>query len=473
MANEGVVEKNENEKKFKAPDAIVLIVALLIVTSIFTYLLPAGEYNRIVDPETGRKIVEVGSYHQVADRAVSAWGLLQSIPKGMNKAASIINFLLIIGGIFGILEATGSIEKLMSLAINKLKGKERLVVPVILTAWALGGAIIGNFEESLAFIPLQITLTLALGFDSILGVALALCGVGVGYVAAILNPFTVGIAQEIAGVPMFSGVGFRAVVFITFVAVTIIYLYRYAGKIKDNPELSPVYEIDKDSPYIDSDLHDEEVGFTTKHKLVLTVFILGIGVLIYGVMQHGFYLTKIAAVFVGMGAMMGIVGGLDINEIVDGFVEGAHNLLYASIVVGFARAITVVMSDGKILDVIIHGMASMMSGLPKSLSAVGMFFLQMVINLFVSSGSGQAVLSMPIMAPLADVFELTRQTAVLAFQFGDGITNLVTPTSGALMAALAIGKIPWGKWIKWFAPLFMIWVSLASIFMFIAVKMSF
>lgn len=469
------VETLKAKKKFsfKAPDAIVLICILLVVSAVLTYVLPTGAFDMVTDPNTGREIADANSYHPVDNNPVSLWGVLKAIPQGMDEAATVINFLLIIGGVFGILQGTGALNALVSLACNKMAGKERLIIPAVLLVWGLGGAIVGNFEECLAFLPLQITLSLALGFDSLTGIAMGLFGVGAGYVGAILNPFTVGLAQEISGVPMFTGIGLRITAFVLILGSAMIFLYRYAGKIKKNPELSPVYEIDKNSPFRSYDISNDVTEFTNRHKLVLLSFVIGIVILVYGVIKYGFYLGELGAIFIAIGIVSGLVGGLGINKIVDEFIKGAGNMIYAAIAVGFARGITVVMTDGKILDVIVYSMSSLVSGLPRIATGVGMFIVQSLINVFIPSGTGQAVVSMPIMAPLADVIGLTRQTSVLAFQFGDGITNLVTPAAGDLMAALALAKIPWSKWIKWFLPLLITWYILCSILLIVAVQIGY
>ena len=470
MNNE--INKPDKMKGFKAPDALVLIVILMVVAAIMSYVLPAGEYNRVENAATGRMVVDPASYHAVENSPVSIWGILKAIPEGMGQAATVINFLLIIGGVFGILEATGALMSLIGFTVKKLSGKERLIIPAVLVVWGLGGALVGNFEESLAFIPLQISLSLALGFDSVTGMAMALLGVASGYMGSIINPFNVGVAQGIAELPLFSGMAFRIVAFTCLLGAAIIYLYWYAGRIQKNPKLSPVYEEDLTSPYRHANLM-EQITFTQKHKFVLFVFVLGIAYMVYGVTQKGYYLTEIAAIFVAIGVLTGIVGGLKPNTIIDHFVKGAGNLLYAALAVGFARGIVVVLTNGKIMDVVIHSAATLVAGLPVSVSAIGMFLVQSVINVIVPSGSGQAAVTMPIMAPIADVIGITRQTAVLAFQFGDGITNLVTPTFGTLMAALALCRISWGKWIKWLAPLLIVWYAICAILLVIAVQIGF
>ncbi|RVU54028.1 putative basic amino acid antiporter YfcC [Anaerosphaera multitolerans] len=461
----------KTKKKFKAPDALVLIFSLLIICSILTYVVPAGEYDRYVDETTGIEMVDPESYHNVEQSPVSLWQLLMSIPKGMNESAGIINFLFIIGGAFGVLQDTGTLDALINKVVKKLKGRERLIIPFFLVFWGLGGSILGNFEECLAFVPMQIMLCLALGFDSIVGLALGLCGVCVGYMGAIMNAFTVAIAQQIAGLPVYSGMGFRLVVWTVLLITAIIYIWNYAGKIKKDPTLSLMYEEDKHSKYRDQQIDD--VDFTRKHIAVLLSFLVGVGVIIYGVIVHGFYITEMGAVFIALTVVMGLLGGMGLNGTVDSFVKGAHNLLYACICVGFARALTIVMADGKMLDVIVHGVTGVLKGLPAIISAPLMFVVQAIINIIMPSGSGQAVVTMPIMVPIADVLGITRQSAVLAFQMGDGLTNLFTPTGAPLMAGLAIAGISWGKWMKWFAKLFFAWTVIAIIAMMVAVSIGY
>ncbi|MDO5715779.1 MAG: TIGR00366 family protein [Tissierellia bacterium] len=458
--------KSNNHKKklkLKAPDALVLIIILLALSALATHLLPTGEYTRVMDAAKGVEVIDPTSYHPIEKNPISLWGILTAIPRGLNESAEIINFLLIIGGVFGILSGTGALDSLLKITLHKLKGRERWIIPIVLLFWGLGGAIIGNFEECLAFLPLQITLCLALGFDSITGVALGVCGAGVGFIGAILNPFTIVLAQKIADVPTLSGIPLRVIAFSILIGATIIYIYIYGGKILKDPQKSLMYEIDLKSPFLENTLEEEEVNFTRGHKLSLLIFLIGIMVLVYGVIKYHFYLPEISAVFIAVGLLSGFLSGLTTEEMVKHFVSGAGSLVYAGLCVGFARSISIVMSDGRILDVIVQSFSNLIIGLPIQISAVGMFLFQSVINIFIPSGTGQAVVSMPIMTPLADIIGFTRQTAVLAFQFGDGITNLLTPTGGALMAALAIGRIPYTVWIKWIWKLLLIWYIICSL----------
>jgi len=442
-----------------------------VISSILTYIIPAGQYDRYIDNAIGREMVNPESYHSVENTPISLWNLLMSIPKGLDQAASIINFLFIIGGAFGVLQSTGALDAFINKCVKKLQGRERLIIPFFLIFWALGGSILGNFEECLAFVPMQIMLCLALGFDSIVGLALGLCGVCVGYMGAIMNAFTIGIAQQIAGLPIYSGMGFRLITWSVMLIAAIIYIWNYAGKIKKDPTKSLMYHEDLNSKFREQKI--EDVNFKKEHKLVLFIFLIGIIIIIFGVIKYEFYITEMSAVFVGLSIIMGLVGGLKLNGTVEAFIQGCHNLLYACICVGIARALTIVMTDGKMLDVIVHFATYLLNGLPNLIKAPSMFIVQSIINILIPSGSGQAVVTMPIMIPIADVIGITRQTAVLAFQMGDGITNLFTPTSASLMAGLAIAGVSWGKWMKWFGKLFLYWTIIGIIACMIATSINY
>ncbi|SCY95279.1 YfcC family protein [Alkaliphilus peptidifermentans] len=442
-------------KKFKIPHTYVLLFCVIIIMTALTYIIPAGQFDRAEDPATGRIFVVPESFHYVEQSPVSIFGLFQSIPKGMNEAGYIIFFVLMIGGAFGIIQATGTIDAGIGSTVKQMSGREKLIIPVVMLVFSLAGATLGTAEEALPFYPIVIALAIALGFDSITGTALVLLGAGAGFAGAFANPFTVGIAQGIAGLPLFSGFVFRMLAYVLILGSAIIYVYRYAAKIQANPELSLTYEEDKKrQKNIDISQLTE---MTKRHKMVMLVLVLGLVILGLGVAKLGFYITELTALFIIMGIAAGIVGGLKADRIAEEFIKGAQELVYGALIIGLATSIMVVMNEGAILDTVIYSMARIVQGLPGVLSGIGMFFVQSIINVIVPSGSGQAAVSMPIMAPMADVVGITRQTAVLAFQFGDGFSNVISPTSGYFMAALAIGGIKWEKWVKFMLPLFLIW----------------
>jgi uncharacterized ion transporter superfamily protein YfcC len=460
---------SEKKKKggIRVPHTYVLLFIVVVLMAILTYFVPAGEFDRAEDPATGRIFVVADSYHSVESNPAGFFDIFTAIPKGMEKSGYIIFFVLLIGGSFGILQATGAIDAGIGHIVKRMQGREKLIIPILMIVFSLAGAILGSAEELLPFYPIVISLALALGFDTITGTSIVLLGAGAGFAGAFLNPFTVGIAQGIAGLPLFSGLWFRVVAFVLILGVAIIYVYRYASKIHKNPELSFTYEQDK-TKHQEFSL-GEVAEFTNKHKLVLAVFAIGLIILTFGVVKLGFYITELAAMFLIMGIIAGLVGGLKADQIAEEFVKGAQGLVYGALVIGLATSIMVVMQDGKIMDTIIYGVANLVQGLPPAFGGIGMFIAQSLINFIIPSGSGQAAASMPIMAPMADLIGISRQSAVLAFQFGDGFSNVINPTSGYFMAALAIGAIKWEKWFKYMLPLFLIWSVMGAVLVFVSV----
>lgn len=458
-------------KKFRLPHTYALLFFIIVLVTVLTYVVPAGEFDRAEDAATGRIFVVPDSFHNVERSPVSPFGVFKAIPKGMEKAGYIIFFVLMIGGSFGILQGTGAIDAGIGRIVQKMQGREKLIIPVTMFIFSLAGAMLGSAEEMLPFYPIVISLSLALGFDTITGTAMVLLGAGAGFAGAFMNPFTVGIAQGIAGLPLFSGIAYRLICYVLILGVTIVYVYRYASKIQKSPELSATYEQDSKSH---KKLNLAEIPeFNGKHKLVMAVLVIGLAILAFGVVKLGFYITELTAMFLIIGILSGAVGGLSINEIAEEFVNGAKELVYGALVIGLATSIMVVMQEGKIMDTIIYGMASVVKGLPATVSGIAMFVVQSLTNIFVPSGSGQAAVSMPIMAPMADVVGITRQSAVLAFQFGDGFSNVISPTSGYFMAAIAIGGIKWDQWAKWMLPLFLIWTALGATLVAISVAIGY
>lgn len=459
-------------KKFKVPHTFVLIFSIVILMAIATYIVPAGQYDT-VQGENGKELVVAGSYHQVEKTPQGLWSILKSPIRGIVDAAEIIAFILIIGGAFKIVFMSGAVNAAISRTARKLRGKEILVIPVMMLLFSAGGAVFGMAEETIPFIIVFVPLSIALGYDSIVGTAIPFVGSGLGFAGAMFNPFTVGIAQGIAELKPFSGVGYRTVCWIIVTVIGVIFVMLYARKIKKNPEKSPMYELDKEWKKQLPDFQMEEVKFTKSHKLVITAFALGMGLLVFGVLKWGWYIEEICALFLGIGIVCAILAKMNANKAADYFIEGAKDLSGAALIVGIARGILIIAKDGKIIDTILHHTAGLVEGVPHAVSSWLMFFVQTCINFFIPSGSGQAALTMPIMAPLGDLIGLKRQIVVLAYQFGDGFTNLIVPTSAVLLGCLMMAKIPWTKWARWILPLQIIFVILGCILLSIAVAINF
>ncbi len=458
----------QQKKKFAVPHVYILLLGLILLCSILTYIIPAGAYDMIeVD---GREIVNAETFHKVDQTPVSLMQFLTAVPRGMQEAAQIIFFIFIVGGTMTVVTETRAIEAGMGRLIKALKGASIVIIPVVMFLFSLCGSVFGMAEETIPFIPIFVALCIAMGFDSITGTAIVLCGAGAGFAGAFMNPFTIQVAQGIAELPLLSQTPFRLVMYVCFVLLTMIFVIRYALKIKKRPELSSMYEFDKSRE--DSVDLDELPEFGGKEKAILLVFVAAIALLVFGVIKYGWYMDEIAALFLGMSIIVGFIARMGFNKYATVLGRGMADVASGALVVGFARGILVVLTDGQILHTILYAAATVLGKLPSMISAVGMYIFQCLLNFIVPSGSGQAAVSIPIMAPLGDLVGVTRQTACIAFQLGDGISNIFTPTSGYFMAGLAMAKIPWAKWAKWILPLIGMQYLLGAIFVIIAQAMN-
>ena len=409
---------------------------------------------------------------QVWKQARQCLDILKAFPKGLAAAQSIVFFIFIVGGSFNIVNQTGAIEAGISKVALSLKGKEKLMIPIIVFVFSLGGSTIGMAEEAIVFVPIGVALARALGYDAVTGMAMVSLGAAAGFTSGFMNPFTVGVAQGIAELPLFSGIGLRIIIWICTLILVIGYIYRYANKVKADVKNSYVYELEMQEKDMAIDLSNVR-KMTKRDTAVLLIFVVGMAILIFGVFKYGWYITEIAAIFLAIGIFSGIAAAMPIDDIAKHFILGAKDMTMGALVVGLARGILVVMEGSLIIDTIIYGLASAISALPKAISAIGMLLVQSFLNLIIPSGSGLAATTMPIMAPLSDVIGVTRQTAVLGYQFGDGITNSIVPTSGVLLANLSIAKIKYEEWVKFVAPLMILWTVMGCIFMIIAVVINY
>lgn len=457
MSQPNVSIQPEKKKKLWDINVFALLFAVLAIAVILTYILPAGEYARV--EVNGREVIDPNSFQLIESSPVKPMGLVNSVHTGLEEAGGIIFFVLMIGGTFGILTATGAIEALIVTLSQKLKNQEKWLIPIMMLFFAIGGSLMGMAEETIPYIAIMIPLAIALGFDAMTGAAIVLVGASVGFTSAIMNPFTVGVAQGIAELPPFSGMGYRIVIFVVMYAVATTFIYRYASKVKRDRSQGFFGSFEENSEDV---LTQSQIRMSTRHKWILSCYALNFFVLAYGVVEYGWYLTELSGLFLLLGIVIGLIGRLSVNEMVDAYMKGAANLIAGALIIGFARAVVVVLNDGHILDTLLYYSASVLNELPGSLTAFGMLVLQTLISFIVPSGSGMAALTMPIMAPLSELVGVTRQTAVLAYQFGDGISNIFIPTSGYFMAGLALAGIPWTRWIKWFFPLLLMLYAIAA-----------
>ena len=468
-------EKMTDEKNgLKAVNPMLLLIIILLIAAAASYVVPAGSYDRVYDEVTEAELVVPGSYHLVERNPTSVFLLLKSATLGMQNAAQIIFFLFMIGGMFAILNGTGAINNGIANVVRAMRGRELLMIPVCMTVFGCGSAFCANFEEFLAFVPLVLTVCLSMGFDSLTAVGVIFCAAASGYGGAITNAFTTGVAQGIAGLPMFSGMELRVPLFLCLLAASICYVTWHARRVRQNPDLSSTRDWDRitaQSAALDA---GEVEPLSRRQKLVLAVFVLGIAFTVWGIVTQGYYIDELAAVFLAIGIVGGIAGGLKAGEMCDYFEKGCENMLFPCLMIGLANAVVVLLKEASIMDTVIYALSGLLNGLPPTAAACGMFVIQDLFNVLVPSGSGQAAITMPIMAPLADMLGLTRQTAVLAFQMGDAFTNVMAPTGGEILAALAMcGGIPFRKWMKYLAPLFLMWWVIAFVFLAIAVRIGY
>jgi uncharacterized ion transporter superfamily protein YfcC len=471
-------------KTIKVPHGFTLLTGVVFICSLLTFVVPSGEYERAAQTVGGheRTVVVPDTYttlpkhfsargflfrDEVEGKAspVSLEGFLSAIPRGMVTAADIIFFIFIIGGVFGILQATGTIPAVLGSVLNRLRSSWRLLTIVLMTVMAIGGSTLGMGEEFIPLVPIFLIVAKEIGCDRVYGVALVYVAGAVGFAAATTNPFTVNIAQEIAGLPLNSAIPFRLTFFAMCMAVTIAYMFRYGKRVRKDPTQSVIVNDDVEAATEDA----EPPPLRTAHIIILVSCISIFVFILYAVQAMGWWLTEMAGGFILMGLVATAVSRIPVREATLAAVRGMEEMTVAALVVGFARGITVVLQDGQILDTLIFSAAAILQHVPRYIAAEGMLVFQTVLNFFIPSGSGQAAVTMPLMAPLSDVLGLTRQTAVFAFTCGDGFSNTVIPTSGILMASLGLGRVPYDRWLRFMGPLLLQLLAVAAVFMAVAV----
>ncbi|GAA3724847.1 YfcC family protein [Salinicoccus jeotgali] len=450
-------------KYIKVPHAFVLIYSIVILAMVLSYIIPAGEYERY-ENENGTLVVDGDSFHFTEQTPVEWTEIFRVIPAGMMDAGSIIFLIFLIGGAFGMINGTGAIESGISKVVSLLEDREIILIPLTMLIFSLGGATFGMAESTLIFIPMGILLARSLGMDAMTGMAIVALGAASGFAGGFMNIFTVGVAQEIAELPLFSGMFYRIIIQLIFVAIASFFVYRYGKRVQHDKTKSYVYALEQSN-------HQETYSFKTftmRHALVLVIVLAGFGLIIYGVVKGWSTGTDLAAIFLAMGILSGLVGGNTPNMIAEDFIKGAKEVTFGALIVGLARCILLILEDGTIIDTVIYAVSSVLDGLPATIAAVGMFLTQFILNFFIPSGSGQAATTIPLMAPIGDIVGISRQSVVLAFQMGDGLSNYLFPTSAILMAGLSIANIPYEKWLRFVWPIMLSWVVASALFMVIS-----
>ncbi|UXH45887.1 putative basic amino acid antiporter YfcC [Rossellomorea vietnamensis] len=496
------------QKAWKVPHTFIIVFFVVLAAAILTYVIPKGQFateeitymqdgeeqtKTVLDPdsfsylkdEDGNLIREGTSLFEPG----GGIGFLNYVFEGLvsgdkwGSAVGVVAFILIIGGAFGIIMKTRAIEEGILKVIDRTKGKESLIIPLMFFLFSLGGAVFGMGEEAIAFAMILVPIMIAIGYDAITGIMITYVATQIGFATSWMNPFGVAIAQGVSGVPVLSGAGFRIVMWIVFTLVGIIYTWRYAKAIKKDPKRSLSYTTDE---YFrkEGKVENLHAKFTLGHSLVILTVGVGIAWIIWGVVEHAYYIPEIASQFFTIGLVAGIIGvlfklnGMNWDDVANGFIDGAKDLLPAALVVGMAKGIVIILGGDapdapSVLNTVLYGAGQVVGDFPEAISAWCMYVFQSVFNFFVVSGSGQAALTMPLMAPLSDIAGVTRQVSVLAFQLGDGLTNILVPTSAALMGTLGAARVDWGVWAKFILKFMLILFVLSSIFVITATLIGF
>ena len=439
----------------KLPDTLIIMVFVVLVFCGLTWVIPAGEFERTI--KDGRSLVVVGTYQKVEANPASIGDFVLAPIKGFIGSAQIIAFVIMVAGAFGIIRATGSITAgLRSVISGKKKTGKIWGIPILTILFSLAGATFGMSEEVLVFVLITLPMAHSMGYDTFIGVGIPFLGAGAGFAGAFINPFTIGIAQGIAELPPFSGWEYRLIIWGLFTLTTMIFLMHYARKLERNPEKAFV-------PKRMQPNQDLTAQFSSHQKVILSIFLSGLAMLIVGVNKFGWYINEISGLFIVLGVLAAIIARLSTYKAIDAFVSGSAEMIKVCLVIAFAKGIIIIASESKIIDTMLYAMTNAVDDYPNTVSVQLMFFMQSALNFFLPSGSGQAALTMPIMAPLGDLIGISRQTTVLAFQFGDGISNMIIPTSGVTMGVLTLAEIPYTKWLKWVWPLIILFFLLAMV----------
>jgi len=511
-------------RKIAIPHTYVIVFSFIIAAAVLTWILPGGEFEReTVDVNgTSREIIIQDSFH-AAEKSPQTWQVFSAMFDGFAGKADIIVFILIIGGAFWIMNESRAIDvgiqsflirvrKLERLRLFRWLGVDNIIITLIMLVFSAFGATFGMSEETIAFIIIFVPLAISMGYDSIVGISMCFVGAGLGFAGALLNPFTIGIAQGLSSLPLFSGIEYRLFVWLVINTIGISWVLRYAARIRRNPEFSPVYKSDsywrgKEKVDLDtleyhtptsawisyiilllgitvfavlepaSTLHIGNSEYTfcflpviallfavsgiltlrkSVHFFILNLLVFTIIYLIVGVMGYGWFVKEIATLFFVMGIFSGVAMNRSANTITKLFIEGMRDILSAAVVVGLAGGILVILEDGKVIDSLLYQVAQSMQEFGKLASVSMMYLIQTMINIVIPSGSAKAALTMPIMSQFSDLIGVSRQATVMAFQLGDGFTNMITPTSPVLIGVLGVAKIPYEKWLKWVVPFMII-----------------
>lgn len=448
-------------KKLKFPSAYTILMILTVLMAALTWLIPAGQYQMEENQALGRMVPVVGSYHSVEANPQTVIDIIMAPIQGFYdpssyaaRAIDVALFVLIIGGYLAVVTRTGAIDAGISATMNKLHGREKWMIPILMGLFALGGTVYGMAEETIPFYALLIPVMIAAGYDSIVAVAIIMIGAGIGCLGSTINPFATVIASNAAEVNFMEGIWLRIAILLIGWVICVYYVMRYAEKVKQDPSCSVVYHQKLDNERIF--LHNKAQSapeLTSVRKLILAIFGFSFALMIWGVSVGGWWMAELSALFIASSIIVGLIGQLSEEELTRSFIDGAKDLLGVAIIIAIARGLVVIMDNGNITHTILNYAEGLLADLPQILFINAIYWIEVVMCLVIPSSSGLAVLSMPILAPLADFAGVGRELVVTAFQSASGLPNLVTPTSGVVMGGLAIGRVSYSTWLKFIGPL--------------------
>lgn len=472
-------ESSKGIKQFKVPHVYAIIFALMVIFAVLTWIVPSGSYQR--QEVNGREVTVAGTYEQSektyideetgdeVDLRQGVFDVLQAPTRGIQEAIEVVAFILIVGGSFQVITKTGAITSGMGRVVRRFKNNDILIIPIAMVLFALGGTSFGMAEETLPFFAIFMPIMMAMGFDSMTAFMVVFVGARTGYIASTINPFNVLIAQGILGIQGNPQLWLRMIAWVVLTAVAITWVVLYARRVKKNPESSITFEDDiakKVEFAADESALDAE--FTGRQKGVLAVFIAGMCLIIWGLVTQGWYMNEISAVFLAMGLLAGVIAGFSQDIIAQEFVAGIADFAFSAIVVGLARGILVIASDGMIIDTILNALATGLGGIPAVLFTTLLYAVENLLAILVPSSSGLAALTAPIFGPLTELMGLNPEAAVWALSMGSATMSLICPTSAILVAGLGVCKIKLGQWWKTVWKFFLV-VSLINI-VFVAIS---
>ncbi|GGO69847.1 YfcC family protein [Bowmanella pacifica] len=451
---------------FKVPHTLVLLLGMMLVAFLATWIVPQGFFDTAV-ADNGREMVIPGTYTLSDSRNyLTPWDFLTAIPRALAAAQDVIFFVFIVGGVLSIARATGTIDALIGRLLERFGHKPNLLIFMVVFCFALASGAIGTAGEYIPFVLILVALCKAMRLDAMTAVGMIVAGYGIGYGVSAFNPFTVLIAQQIAGVPVYSGLEWRLAIFVPFVLIGFHHVWSYGKKVLADPDASLTRDL---TCPLSGTVQGGYPKLNGRHQLILLGFVASLVTAVWGIATKGWYLYELGGVFIAWGIYTTLVGQIGADVAANRFIDGVKDLASTAMLIGVARGIALILEDGQVLHSLVYGMSLPLSYLGAELAAVGMLIIQTILNLFIPSGSGQAYVTMPLMAPVGDLIGVTRQVAVLAYQFGDGFSNMIIPTNAVLMGIIGMAGVPYHLWFRFCLPLLMKLMLAAAVVLMLAV----